>query len=165
MVIISRLFGTQSLNGYPHSHNNPLLPSKHSHSLVTPGTALSIVSLLFVRFVPYFVFLVPVLMMPLTSADETFTLLQNQTRSNSKRLRFEYNESLRSYNGNVGHLVYRNPTHTNRYLHKSSDHYRSQKRAAGKTPIHCATNICEPKIRKLIHSSKWILMIIACLVY
>ena len=52
---------------------------------------------------------------------------------------------LRRTDGSLGHKVYRKPTHTNRYLHKQSNHHPSQKRAVLKTLVDRARRICEPR--------------------
>ncbi|KAJ4425918.1 hypothetical protein ANN_27544 [Periplaneta americana] len=47
----------------------------------------------------------------------------------------------RKPDGTLGHSVYRKPTHTDRYLHKSSNHHPGQKRAMMKTLIERAQKI------------------------
>ena len=51
----------------------------------------------------------------------------------------------RKDDGTLGHSVYRKPTHTDRYLHKRSNHHPCQKRAVLKTLLCRATRICEPE--------------------
>ncbi|KAJ4427431.1 hypothetical protein ANN_25053 [Periplaneta americana] len=51
----------------------------------------------------------------------------------------------RKPDGTLGHSVYRKPTHTDRYLHKSSNHHPGQKRAMMKTLIERAQKISEPQ--------------------
>ncbi|XP_054709417.1 uncharacterized protein LOC129219122 [Uloborus diversus] len=46
--------------------------------------------------------------------------------------------------GSLGHRVYRKPTHTDRYLHKDSNHHPRQKRGVMKTLFVRANRICEP---------------------
>ncbi|XP_049792346.1 uncharacterized protein LOC126199468 [Schistocerca nitens] len=46
---------------------------------------------------------------------------------------------------NLGHSVYRKPTHTDRYLHKLSNHHPSQKRGMISTLVTRAGRICEPQ--------------------
>jgi len=50
----------------------------------------------------------------------------------------------RREDGTLGHCVYRKPTHTDRYLHKDSNHHPRQKRAVLKTLFVRANRICEP---------------------
>lgn len=45
--------------------------------------------------------------------------------------------------GKCGHKVYRKPTHTDRYLHKTSNHHPRQKRGIIKTLVDRAHKICE----------------------
>ena len=45
----------------------------------------------------------------------------------------------------LGHSVYRKPTHTDRYLHRNSNHHPSQKYGIIKTLTERARRICEPK--------------------
>ncbi|XP_054718629.1 uncharacterized protein LOC129228027 [Uloborus diversus] len=45
--------------------------------------------------------------------------------------------------GTLGHQVYRKPTHTDRYLHKKSNHHPRQKMAVINTLMHRAERICE----------------------
>ncbi|XP_054709749.1 uncharacterized protein LOC129219384 [Uloborus diversus] len=45
--------------------------------------------------------------------------------------------------GTLGHQVYRKPTHTDRYLHKNSNHHQRQKMAVINTLMHLAERICE----------------------
>ena len=52
---------------------------------------------------------------------------------------------LKRADGRLGHKVYRKPTHTDRYLHKSSNHHPRQKRAVLKTLVDQAKRICEPR--------------------
>ena len=52
---------------------------------------------------------------------------------------------LKRTDGRLGHKVYRKPTHTDRYLHKSSNHHPRQKRAVLKTLVDRAKRICEPR--------------------
>ena len=53
---------------------------------------------------------------------------------------------LRRANGSLGHKVYRKPTHTDRYLHKLSNHHPRQKRTVVKTLIDQAKRILSPGI-------------------
>nr|XP_060622650.1 uncharacterized protein LOC132769734 [Anolis sagrei ordinatus] len=46
----------------------------------------------------------------------------------------------------LGHTVYRKPTHTDRYLHKNSNHHPSQKRSTIKALADRAKRICEPHL-------------------
>ncbi|MGR8650110.1 hypothetical protein ACNGQH_25240, partial [Escherichia coli] len=50
----------------------------------------------------------------------------------------------RKPDGSLGHRVYRKPTHTDRYLHKTSNHHPRQKRGVIKTLVDRANRICEP---------------------
>lgn len=52
---------------------------------------------------------------------------------------------LRRAGGGLGHTVYRKPTHTDRYLHRDSNHHPRQKRALVKTLVDRAVRICEPQ--------------------
>ena len=45
----------------------------------------------------------------------------------------------------LGHTVYRKPTHTDRYLHRASNHHPAQKYGIIKTLSERATRICEPE--------------------
>jgi hypothetical protein len=51
----------------------------------------------------------------------------------------------RRADGSLGHLVYRKPTHTDRYLHRDSNHHPRQKQAMVKTLVDRAMRICEPQ--------------------
>lgn len=51
----------------------------------------------------------------------------------------------RKEDGSLGHRVYRKPTHTDRYLHKDSNHHPRQKMSVIKTLAHRAKTICEPQ--------------------
>lgn len=62
---------------------------------------------------------------------------------------------------NLGHIVYRKSTHTDRYLYKNSNHHPSQKQGIIKTLVKRARRICVPgnfatKIHQIkeIHKSK-----------
>ncbi|KAJ4441105.1 hypothetical protein ANN_10955 [Periplaneta americana] len=61
----------------------------------------------------------------------------------------------RRTDGTLGHDVYRKPTHTDRYLHKTSNHHPGQKRAMMKTLINRARRVAEPRHiqRELSHVS------------
>ncbi|XP_063932675.1 uncharacterized protein LOC135144579 [Zophobas morio] len=51
--------------------------------------------------------------------------------------------------GQLGHSVYRKPTHTDRFLDTTSQHYPAQKRSVIDSLIHRATTICQPnKLQK-----------------
>lgn len=50
----------------------------------------------------------------------------------------------RKENGSLGHQVFRKPTHTDRYLHKDSNHHHGQKRAMMKILVDRAKRVCEP---------------------
>ncbi|XP_049941353.1 uncharacterized protein LOC126418579 [Schistocerca serialis cubense] len=52
----------------------------------------------------------------------------------------------RNENGSLGHSVYRKPTHTDRYLHRDSNHHPQQKRGVIKTLADRARNICKPEL-------------------
>ncbi|KAJ4448198.1 hypothetical protein ANN_10212 [Periplaneta americana] len=51
----------------------------------------------------------------------------------------------RQENGALGHKVYRKPTHTDRYLHKDSNHHPRQKRAMIKTLFDRAIRVSDPQ--------------------
>ena len=51
----------------------------------------------------------------------------------------------RKENQKLGHTVYRKPTHTDRYLHKHSNHHPRQKTGIIKTLTERALRICEPE--------------------
>ncbi|XP_062837651.1 uncharacterized protein LOC134299269 [Anolis carolinensis] len=53
---------------------------------------------------------------------------------------------IRKPNQQLGHTVYRKPTHTDRYLHKNSNHHPSQKRSTIKALTDRAQRICEPHL-------------------
>ena len=59
----------------------------------------------------------------------------------------------RRADGSLAHKLYRNPTHTDRYLHKLSNHPR-QKQAVLKTLVDHAKRICEPWY---LHEELWYL--------
>ncbi|KAJ4432356.1 hypothetical protein ANN_20975 [Periplaneta americana] len=61
----------------------------------------------------------------------------------------------RRTDGTLGHDVYRKPTHTDRYLHKTSKHHPGLKRAMMKTLINRARRVAEPRHiqRELSHVS------------
>ncbi|KAK9874835.1 hypothetical protein WA026_005651 [Henosepilachna vigintioctopunctata] len=54
----------------------------------------------------------------------------------------------RREDGSLGHTVYRKPTHTDRYLHKMSNHHPKQKRAVLRCLSQRASRICEPQSLK-----------------
>ena len=58
--------------------------------------------------------------------------------------------------GDLGHSVYRKPTHTDRYLNANSNHHPSQKRALIKTLVHRAKTISDDETLKseLFHLSE-----------
>jgi hypothetical protein len=45
-------------------------------------------------------------------------------------------------NDSLGHTVYRNPTHTDLYLHAESEHHPAQKNGVLRTLVHRAKTIC-----------------------
>ena len=45
--------------------------------------------------------------------------------------------------GSLGHTVYRNPTHTDLYLHANSEHHLTQKQAVMRTLVHRARMTCD----------------------
>ena len=51
----------------------------------------------------------------------------------------------RKDNQKLGQTVYRKPTHTDRYLHKKSNHHPRQKTGIIKTLTERALHICEPE--------------------
>ncbi|GJQ76059.1 hypothetical protein Trydic_g18110 [Trypoxylus dichotomus] len=51
----------------------------------------------------------------------------------------------RNRDGTMGHMVYRKPTHTDRYLHYNSNQHPKQKRGVIKTLVDRAARIYEPQ--------------------
>ena len=66
-------------------------------------------------------------------------------KENNKQLAFLDVLVTRLDNLKLGHKVYRKTTHTDRYLHKNSNHHPSQKRGVIKSLFDRATRICEPQ--------------------
>nr|XP_060617816.1 uncharacterized protein LOC132767173 [Anolis sagrei ordinatus] len=67
-------------------------------------------------------------------------------KENEGRLPFLDVLVIRKPDQQLGHTVYRKPTHTNRYLHKNSNHHPSQKRSTIKALADRAKRICEPHL-------------------
>nr|XP_060615776.1 uncharacterized protein LOC132765511 [Anolis sagrei ordinatus] len=67
-------------------------------------------------------------------------------KENEGRLPFPDVLVIRKPDQQLGHTVYRKPTHTDRYLHKNSNHHPSQKRSTIKTLADRAKRICEPHL-------------------
>nr|XP_060632240.1 uncharacterized protein LOC132775540 [Anolis sagrei ordinatus] len=67
-------------------------------------------------------------------------------KENEGRLPFLDVLVIRKPDQQLGHTVYRKPTHTDRYLHKNSNHHPSQKRSTIKALADRAKRICEPHL-------------------
>nr|XP_060615668.1 uncharacterized protein LOC132765391 [Anolis sagrei ordinatus] len=67
-------------------------------------------------------------------------------KENEGRLPFLDVLVIRKPDQQLGHTVYRKPTHTDRYLHKNSNHHPSQKRSTIKALADRAQRICEPHL-------------------